>query len=65
MLTKESEDVILKTVELRDRGCVNHEYAGRCVQAQRKTEEREERRKDRYPAGLLLGHGVKNHMTVI
>ena len=49
----------------RDRGCVNHEYAGRCVQAQRKTEEREERRKDRYPAGLLLGHGVKNHMTVI
>ncbi len=37
----------------RDRGCVNHEYAGGCVQAQRKTEEREERRKGRYPAGSV------------
>lgn len=34
-------------------------------QAQKKIMEREERRKNWFPVRLVLGHMMKNHMTVI
>ena len=36
-----------------------------CVQVQRKARERGTRRKDAAPGDCMLGHRVKNHVTVI